>query len=363
MSFARLKWKPHDKVTFFIGINVLYLCGRPPPMGQVSFAALEGFFEIFPELKVSHGGLFLTGESYAGVYIPKLAQQIIAHNKVEEFNLEGIAVGDACAGTEVLCGGDSGFGPWWDYLFLYGHGQISNKLYDDLMSFCGIDNLKYNYNPPNNKELCDDAKGRVSVEAGGYYTYNLYDDCIYENYFRRVLLASSESVNGAVNDYVCGAGPVQSLWTDEPAVRVALNVQVDANFFSGDNAVGMNYELDEKNLMPFYYKVALDTNVRTMVYNGDADPSVNSFNAQNWTSHLGLKELESWRPWTLDSCQRMGGYVTTYEGDFSFVTIRGAGHMVPEYKPPHALTMITNFVQNEKFALYDASCSSPSFKS
>jgi serine carboxypeptidase-like clade I len=63
-------------------------------------------------------------------------------------------------------------------------------------------------------------------------------------------------------------------------------------------------------------------------YSTDTDPAINSFAAQNWTSHLGLKEVESWRPWTVDGCRRMGGYVTRYEGDFDFLTIRGAGHMV-----------------------------------
>ena len=35
----------------------------------------------------------------------------------------------------------------------------------------------------------------------------------------------------------------------------------------------------------------------------------------------------------------MGGYVTRYVNDFDFVTIRGAGHMVPEYKPEAAFVM------------------------
>ena len=29
----------------------------------------------------------------------------------------------------------------------------------------------------------------------------------------------------------------------------------------------------------------------------------------------------------------MGGYVTRYENDFDYLTIRGSGHMVPEFKP------------------------------
>ena len=34
-----------------------------------------------------------------------------------KFNLNGIAVGDACAGTEVMCGNDVNFGPYFNYLW------------------------------------------------------------------------------------------------------------------------------------------------------------------------------------------------------------------------------------------------------
>ena len=58
--------------------------------------------------------------------------------------------------------------------------------------------------------------------------------------------------------------------------------------------------------MPFYQQVAKTTKLRMLVYNGDADPSINSFVAQNWTSHLGFTPAQTWRPWTLDGCLRMG---------------------------------------------------------
>ena len=61
--------------------------------------------------------------------------------------------------------------------------------------------------------------------------------------------------------------------------------------------------------------------------NGDTDPGINSFVSQNWSSALGFAEKESWRPWTLDGQQRMGGYVTRYEGGFDFLTIRGSGYV------------------------------------
>ena len=90
-----------------------------------------------------------------------------------------------------------------------------------------------------------------------------------------------------------------------------------------------------------------------MVYNGDTDPGINSFVAQNWTSSLGLKELEEWRPWTLDNKEYMGGYVTRYEGNFDYLTIRGSGHMVPEFKPKVTLAFLTKWINNEAWDTWD----------
>ena len=87
---------------------------------------------------------------------------------------------------------------------------------------------------------------------------------------------------------------------------------------------------------------------------------IGSFVAQNWTSHVGLEETQPWRSWTLDSCLKMGGYVTRYEGNFDFVTIRGAGHMVPTYKPDAAFEMFRTWIENDDFKRYDGDCEAPS---
>merc|ERR1712167_511660 len=108
--------------------------------------------------------------------------------------------------------------------------------------------------------------------------------------------------------------------------------------------------------MPFYQYLALETDIRVMIYNGDSDPSINSFAAQNWTVALGLKEEQAWSPWTIDNCQRMGGYTTRYQGDLSYVTIRGAGHMVPEYKPEAAYTLMGSFIQGTSLPPYVVDC-------
>ncbi len=51
-------------------------------------------------------------------------------------------------------------------------------------------------------------------------------------------------------------------------------------------------------MVDFYRNIA-PRMARTIVYNGDTDPAINSFATQNWTVALGFEETQAWRPWTL----------------------------------------------------------------
>ena len=104
---------------------------------------------------------------------------------------------------------------------------------------------------------------------------------------------------------------------------------------------------------------------RILIYNGDTDPAINAFQAQEWTRNLKFEETKAWRPWTLDGCQKIGGYVTRYAlawlglarlsivchlsviiildiffvfssryaNNFDYLTIRGSGRSVPRDRP------------------------------
>jgi len=63
-----------------------------------NYKALLAFFNKFPNLKKNE--LYLTGESYAGIYVPYLANEILKRNKLPNremtINLKGIMINNAC---------------------------------------------------------------------------------------------------------------------------------------------------------------------------------------------------------------------------------------------------------------------------
>lgn len=67
---------------------------------------------------------------------------------------------------------------------------------------------------------------------------------------------------------------------------------------------------------------------------------------------LNLDIIDNWRPWYKQGAAgrltetQVGGNVIEYNG-LTFVSVRGAGHMVPQWAPISAYAMITNFLLGE----------------
>ena len=61
---------------------------------QINYLALEDFFKKFPQF--SKNPFYITGESYAGVYIPMLAVEMFSRNST--INFKGVAIGNGASG-------------------------------------------------------------------------------------------------------------------------------------------------------------------------------------------------------------------------------------------------------------------------
>ena len=143
-----------------------YTCG---PWSDATTAAANHrahqalFTQAFPEFEASQQPVFLTGESYAGIYVPLFVDAWLADPVVgpggRPINFGGFAVGDGFPGCVAVEGRPVDWcvdlenvaffkypnalpGPFWDVEFFHGHSQMSESLYRRIQTNCSAAELK-----------------------------------------------------------------------------------------------------------------------------------------------------------------------------------------------------------------------------
>eukprot|EP01084_Bolivina_argentea_P196001 336088_1 len=318
-----------------------------------NYETLKQFFTYYSEY-LNNSQFYIAGESYAGVYIPTLITEIENNNNNGLPILRGFAIGNGCMGIGGQGGCDN------DEIanalrFMHGHGQVSTKLYTRANSICG--NSIYFGNWTNIPE-CESIILYGLEKIGGYYVYDLYDPCWEKNYTSPYFQISGETNAETEYDtqYACG-NSVYYQYLNIESVKEAINIPIELSwrFY---NKVEFDYVKTQKDLRPWYKNKIEEGKYKILVYNGDVDTAVATIGADVWTYSLGfdIYPNEEWRPWTIDGKMDMGGYITMFDTarNFSFVTIRGAGHMVAQYKPRQSLEMIKNFIKDIPFPPFNS---------
>lgn len=133
-------------------------------VAQSNFEALQDFFHLFPEYK--NNKLFLTGESYAGIYIPTLAVLVMQDPSM---NLQGLAVGNGLSSYEQ---NDNSL-----VYFAYYHGLLGNRLWSSLQTHCCSQN-KCNFYDNKDPECVTNLQEVARIVGNsGLNIYNLYAPC------------------------------------------------------------------------------------------------------------------------------------------------------------------------------------------
>merc|ERR1711966_487392 len=94
--------------------------------------------------------LFITGESYAGIYVPPLASAILNATEAGTYTglpLKGIAVGNGCTGSELGICGSGTQGQYYTTKYLMQTGFIPSSLKDELNAQCDFESWAQGGNP------------------------------------------------------------------------------------------------------------------------------------------------------------------------------------------------------------------------
>nr|AFK39478.1 unknown [Lotus japonicus] len=144
------------------------------------------------------------------------------------------------------------------------------------------------------------------------------------------------------NDVPCTDDVVAKLWLNNEAVRKAIHTAKTSLVSQWDLCTGrIRYNHDAGSMIK-YHKNLTSKGYRALIYSGDHDMCVPFTGSEVWTRSMGYKIVDEWRPWF--SNDQVAGFTQGYDKNLTFMTIKGAGHTVPEYKPREASEFYTHFL-------------------
>merc|ERR1711970_283763 len=291
-------------------------CTEETCVGAGLTNALLQFLTMFPELKSSE--LYITGESYAGKYVPAFAYTIHLYNNQTEdkVNLKGVAIGDGLIDPRSMM----------DYGDLaFNIGLINNNTRNIF-----IERQQQIYQLLDDKNYADAFKVWDSLLNGDLSDSTLFGNATgltnYYNYISNGMPPGMDYFHQYVN---------------QPKVRKAIHV---GNLtFNDGSTVEKHLKEDMIQSVKPWLEELLDSGLyRVVLYGGQLDIIVGYPLTRNFVNTLAWPGADAFRQapqkiWKLDGS--VAGYVT--EGThFALVLVRSAGHMVPMDQPARAYDLI-----------------------
>ncbi|KAF6164822.1 hypothetical protein GIB67_017148 [Kingdonia uniflora] len=282
-----------------------------------SYAFLVNWFKRFPQYKSNE--FYIAGESYAGHYVPQLAEIIYDWNqktttKENYINLKGFMIGNALVDFETDLNG------MIDYA--WGHAVVSDAVYYEIKTNCNFSDAVYSTE-------CYEGINKYYSVYNLIDMYSLYSPtCPEGNPFGK---SSSMEVQSRSKDIFS---------------RSFLDIM--RKIPAGYDPCSQNHATDYFNRQDV--QEALHANVTKIskaweLCDGDTDGRVPVTSTRYSLKKLGLNITEDWSPWY--NHREVGGWTTIYEG-LTFVTVRGAGHQVPTFAPKRSLQLVKHFLANKK---------------
>ncbi|KAL8120519.1 serine carboxypeptidase-like 34 [Apium graveolens] len=313
-----------------------------------SYIFLVNWFKRFPQFK-SHE-FYIAGESYAGHYVPQLSEVIFDENKhvskEEYINFKGFMIGNALMDDETDQKGMIDYA--WD------HAVISDHLFDELQLEC-------NFSERNLTDACNTALQKYYEVYNIIDMYSLYAPSCYKNstgstrQFRMIhgIAPHLFSKHEGWHKKPAGYDPCLSGYTETYLNRADVQKSLHANVTKipypwthcSDSISFWNDA--PASVLPVIRKL-VNGGLRVWVFSGDTDGRIPVTATRLTLKKLGLKTVKDWTPWY--SSQQVGGWTIEYEG-LMFVTVRGAGHQVPTFKPKEGLQLVRHFLANKELPI------------
>ncbi|KAL1497428.1 hypothetical protein ABEB36_008403 [Hypothenemus hampei] len=287
-------------------------------VGEHLYSALTQFFTVFPELQQNE--FYISGESYAGKYIPAIAYRIHQNNPTAslKINLQGLSIGNGLTDPK--------------HQFGYGHLLYELGLIDSngLTDSYEIEDFIVSF-----------------IDEGNYLqASSLWEDLLAVIYYEKTGL---ENIYNFVVDVDERPNEWETFIT-QSYVRQAIHVGNQT--FSVESEEVFDWLFPDITVSVAPWMSELLSHYRVLIYNGQLDILVGYVLTENYLRKLDFSASSEYsraerKVWLLNN--RVAGYVKT-AGNLTEVMVRNAGHRVIADQPINAFNLIYNFVNGNPIA-------------
>ncbi|KAI4380564.1 hypothetical protein MLD38_006741 [Melastoma candidum] len=292
--------------------------------------------------------LYIGGDSYSGIPLPMIVQKVHDgnNNGLRPFlNIQGYVLGNPKTDNYV---DDNSRVP-----FSFRTSLISKELYEETVEACGGDFVNVN----TSNEACT-----VDIDAIDQMIQQINIMHILEPTCKTASSRPVESIKGTrrilEDNYEGFLAAIESpvlwcreynyvlsaVWVNDHSVRAALGVREGTKGSWTRCNSSLAYTKTVSSSVPYHWNLS-STGLKALIYSGDHDLSVTHIGTQNWIASLNLTLYDTWRPWFVDG--QIAGYTQEFiNGSFTldYATVKGAGHVAPEYKAKECYEMINRWL-------------------
>ncbi|KAL0836616.1 hypothetical protein Bca101_088506 [Brassica carinata] len=308
-----------------------------------AYSFIQKWLERFPAYR--ENDFYIAGESYAGKYIPELAEVVYDNNNRNSslhIKLKGILLGNPETSEAEDWDG------WVDYA--WSHAVIADEMYGVIKRNCN-----FSSNTTWDVKECKDNVDEVIKQYHKIDQYSLYTPTCNGNSTPsssldstriRTNLRNSKMMPRMMGGYDPCLDDYTRVFYNRADVQKALHASdgihlKNWSICKNSDDIFDNWTDSKPSVLPIYKKL-IAGGFRIWVYSGDTDGRVPVLGTRYCINKLALPIKTSWRPWYHE--KQVSGWLQEYEG-LTFGTFKGAGHDVPSFKPSESLAFFSAFLK------------------